>query len=159
VNAQPDPHLVLGVPRDADQAAIHAAYRRAVRRTHPDAGGSADAFDAVQVAYEKLRDSTVRGAPAAPPRRGSEPPPPRAPSPRKSPVAGGTVEDLLADSHRLEDEARRLAGLPPRHRRAPSPAGDHEDSLAAILRDTGQQLRGTVTDGARELRRRARRLL
>jgi len=40
-------------------AAIHAAYRAAVRRTHPDAGGSATDFEDVQEAYELLRDPAL----------------------------------------------------------------------------------------------------
>jgi hypothetical protein len=69
------------------------------------------------------------------------------------------MDDLLAESHRLEDEARRLAGLPPRYAETPSAGGEAGDSLRAILRDAGQQLRGAAGAGARELRRRARRLL
>jgi hypothetical protein len=56
------------------------------------------------------------------------------------------------------DEARRLAGLPPRYG-GPSPAGESGDSMAAILRDAGAQLRGVASEGARELRRRVRRVL
>ena len=33
------PYEVLGVPADADAAALRAAYRRALRLTHPDTGG------------------------------------------------------------------------------------------------------------------------
>ncbi len=33
--------------------AVVAAYRAAVKRTHPDAGGSAEAFQRVQRAYEQ----------------------------------------------------------------------------------------------------------
>jgi hypothetical protein len=69
------------------------------------------------------------------------------------------MEDLLAESRRLEDEARRLAGLPPRPVETASPEGDVGDSLGAILRDAGQQLRAAAEAGARELRRRARRPL
>jgi curved DNA-binding protein CbpA len=166
VTARLDPYAVLEVPRDADQAAIHAAYRKAVTRTHPDVGGSAAAFEAVQDAYETLRDPAQRRAldaerlRATPPRQRATPPRPRAaPSARKSEFSVKSMEDLLAESRRLEDEARRLAGLPPRPAETASPEGNVGDSLGAILRDAGQQLRGAAEAGARELRRRARRLL
>jgi hypothetical protein len=70
------------------------------------------------------------------------------------------MEALLAESRRLEDEARRLAGLPLRHGAPVSPAdGTGEDSVAAILRDAGQQVRSAAQDGVREIRRRVRRML
>jgi curved DNA-binding protein CbpA len=159
VNARLDPYAVLEVPRDADQAAIHAAYRKAVTRTHPDVGGSAVAFEAVQDAYETLRDPAQRRALDAEPPRATPPRPRAAPSPRNPEFSGKSMEDLLAESRRLEDEARRLAGLPPRPAEAASPDGDVGDSLGAILRDAGQQLRTAAEAGARELRRRARRPL
>jgi hypothetical protein len=75
------------------------------------------------------------------------------------------MDAILAESRRLEDEARRLAGLPPRHdvsgsdaSRSP-PAESTADSVGAILRDAGEQLREAADTGARELRRRLRRLL
>jgi curved DNA-binding protein CbpA len=154
VGAAVDPYAVLGVARGADEAEIHAAYRDAVRRTHPDAGGSAAAFEAVQEAYEVLRDPAKRGVWDA-----------ESPRPRAAPTAGNPdfsssrMEDLLAESQRLEDEARRLAGMPPRHGGTSSPEGESGDSLAAILRDAGQQLREVAGEGARELRRRIRRVL
>ena len=60
MTADRDPYDVLGLPRTADDAQIHKAYRGAVRRTHPDAGGSSAAFEAVQAAYETLRDPERR---------------------------------------------------------------------------------------------------
>lgn len=49
-----DPHAVLGVPRGADAKTLARAYRRAARRAHPDTGGSAEAFAAVQAAWAVL---------------------------------------------------------------------------------------------------------
>jgi curved DNA-binding protein CbpA len=154
-----DPYAVLGVAPDADGPAIHAAYRRAVRRTHPDAGGSAAEFEAVQDAYETLRDPARRaahdrGRPA--PRRSATPPPPRRPA---SPAtdAEEPSADLRAEADRLEDEARILAGLPPRGRA--EKAGETGDSFSAILDDAGKQLGDVAQAAARELRRRLRRLL
>jgi curved DNA-binding protein CbpA len=154
VRAGVDPYAVLGVARGADEAEIHAAYRDAVRRTHPDAGGSAAAFEAVQSAYEVLRDPARRRA------WDSESPRARAAPTAANPSSSSSrMEDLLAESQRLEDEAGRLAGMRPRHGGTASPAAESGDSVAAILRDAGHQLRELAGQGARELRRRVRRVL
>jgi hypothetical protein len=44
---------ILGVEPNARAVEIDAAYRRRRSEAHPDRGGSADAFDAVQRAYEQ----------------------------------------------------------------------------------------------------------
>lgn len=156
-----DPYAVLGLARDADAAAIHRAYRQAVRRTHPDAGGSATAFEAVQEAYETLRDPTRRAAHDAGARPRTAPPPPR-PRPRSSASesAPAAMEDLLAESQRIENEARRLAGLAPRDFGGGG-TGEPEtaDSFAAILADAQRQLGDVAAATAREVSRRLRRLL
>jgi curved DNA-binding protein CbpA len=150
-----DPYAALGVSRDVDQSRIHAAYREAVRRTHPDAGGSSAAFEDVQEAYEVLRDPGRRAAWD----RASPAPRARSSTPRPAPVdprpSGHPMEDLLAESKRLEDEARRLAGMGTRH----SGAQDSGDSVGAVLRDAGEQLRDAADEGARELRRFIRKRL
>lgn len=51
---------VLGVPRDAGDAQIRTAFRRLARQTHPDRGGSAEAFHEVALAYEVLGDARRR---------------------------------------------------------------------------------------------------
>ena len=51
---------ILGVPRDADQDKIKAAYLRLVKVTHPDKGGDAHLFSLIQSAYDTLRDPTAR---------------------------------------------------------------------------------------------------
>lgn len=48
------PFEVLGVDRDAGPREIHRAYRQRVKETHPDQGGSAEAFQRVREAYEEL---------------------------------------------------------------------------------------------------------
>lgn len=53
------PYDVLGVDPDADQAELVEAYRRRVKETHPDRGGSAAAFQRVQTAYAKLQSETA----------------------------------------------------------------------------------------------------
>ena len=51
-----DPFRVLSLPYDADADAVRRAFRRRARETHPDRGGSADAFDRVRQAYGALTD-------------------------------------------------------------------------------------------------------
>jgi curved DNA-binding protein CbpA len=55
-----DPYIELGVPRDADPAAIKAAHRRKIKKAHPDAGGSPDEFDRAQRSYLVLSDPDRR---------------------------------------------------------------------------------------------------
>ncbi len=157
-----DPYVTLGVARDADPAAVHTAYRQGVRRTHPDVGGSAAEFEAVQDAYETLRDPARRATyDAAHP---VTPPPRSGPAPAAD-TGFAPMEDLLAESQRLENEARRLAGLPPRDfgggtsPPANGTAEETDDSIAAILDDAQRQVRDVAGAVARELRRRARRML
>lgn len=48
------PYQVLEIDRTASEDAIHQAYRRRVKEAHPDRGGTAREFQAVQSAYEEL---------------------------------------------------------------------------------------------------------
>lgn len=57
-----DFYSVLGVASDADQKTIRAAYRRRMRQTHPDQGGSAEEFHRVQEAWETLGSEESRSA-------------------------------------------------------------------------------------------------
>lgn len=45
---------VLGISADARSEQVHAAYRARVKEVHPDAGGTAEAFNEVALAYEVL---------------------------------------------------------------------------------------------------------
>ncbi|WP_414172305.1 J domain-containing protein [Clavibacter tessellarius] len=54
------PYEVLGVDPAAGTAALRAAYRRLVRATHPDTGGEAHLFHAVQRAWELVGDPDDR---------------------------------------------------------------------------------------------------
>ncbi len=85
------PHDVLGVDPNADEGEIEAAYRRRIKETHPDQGGSVGAFLMVRSAYDRLREN---GAVAA----GSEPAKETESEPEPTPT---TVEylnyDVLAD--------------------------------------------------------------
>lgn len=65
---------VLGVARTASAAELRSAYRKLVRQVHPDQGGSATRFRAVQAAWETLSDPERRAAYD----RTLAPPPPRA---------------------------------------------------------------------------------
>jgi curved DNA-binding protein CbpA len=163
VHAGSDPYAVLGVAPGASDAAIHAGYRAAVRRTHPDAGGTAAEFEAVQEAYELLRDPQRRrtwdpGHAGARARRAAAPP-------RAAPNAGAArraMDDLIAESQRLEDEARELAGMTRRHTPGIPAEDEHEveveDSMSAVVRDAGQQLGTAAAGWSRELSRFLRRL-
>ncbi len=55
-----DLYKILGVGRDADAAAIKAAYRRKVKTAHPDAGGDPEDFRLLTLAYEVLSDEEKR---------------------------------------------------------------------------------------------------
>ncbi|WP_127794770.1 DnaJ domain-containing protein [Agromyces sp. LHK192] len=56
------PYEILGVPFDADDAALRVAYRRALRRAHPDTGGSTTEFHAVQRAWVLVGTPDARAA-------------------------------------------------------------------------------------------------
>lgn len=57
----PDHYDTLGVPRDADAAAIKRAHRAAARRHHPDTpDGDREQFEAAQRAYLVLSDPDLR---------------------------------------------------------------------------------------------------
>ena len=54
------PYEVLGVNPTASEEDLRRAYRRLLRRTHPDVGGSAEQFHAVQIAWERVGDPQRR---------------------------------------------------------------------------------------------------
>ncbi|WP_022917493.1 nuclease-related domain-containing protein [Ruania albidiflava] len=56
------PYQVLGVSPEASPEALRRAYRRALRRTHPDTGGDADSFLAVQQAWQLVGTQEARHA-------------------------------------------------------------------------------------------------
>lgn len=56
----PDLYETLNLSADASPAEVKAAHRRAVKATHPDGGGSREAFDRVQRAYNVLSDQSRR---------------------------------------------------------------------------------------------------
>ncbi len=56
------PYEVLGVSASATQDELRVAYRRLMRETHPDTGGNATRFTAVQVAWERIGTPDERAA-------------------------------------------------------------------------------------------------
>lgn len=55
-----DPYDILGVGRDADEAAIRSAFRSFAKESHPDSGGDAEAFVLGQKAQDLLLDPLRR---------------------------------------------------------------------------------------------------
>ena len=53
---------VLGVPAHASEEEIKRAYRKRALETHPDRGGSDEAFRSVQAAFESISARRARGA-------------------------------------------------------------------------------------------------
>lgn len=98
VSEDRNPYDVLGVSRTATQTEIAAAYKRLIRQTHPDAGGTNHLFREVQESFEILSDPSRRAAydksGGRRPAEDSEPPPTsgwrRTDSPGPPPGSGGT---------------------------------------------------------------------
>jgi curved DNA-binding protein len=57
-----DYYSILGVPRDASEDEIKAAYRKLAMKHHPDRGGDQAQFQNIQEAYDTLRDNQKRAA-------------------------------------------------------------------------------------------------
>jgi curved DNA-binding protein CbpA len=55
-----DLYRVLGVGRGATKKEIHRAYRRGAKISHPDSGGSVEAFSELGTAYAVLSDAERR---------------------------------------------------------------------------------------------------
>lgn len=70
MDTPPDPFRTLGLAYDAGPDDVRRAFRRLARTTHPDRGGSTDAFHGVRAAYDALA-ADLDGA-----RRRWQPPPP-----------------------------------------------------------------------------------
>lgn len=60
MTAANSPYDTLGIDPDAADDAIKDAYRKMARSTHPDKGGSADAFHAIHQAYMLLSNPMAR---------------------------------------------------------------------------------------------------
>lgn len=111
-----DYYKILGVSPSATAAEIKTAYHQAAKRSHPDAGGSAEAMQRVNEAYATLsnpldrRDYDDARADAAMPHRGtgaaSEPAGHHAAPPRHHPAAGHQA-NAAAAAAAAEEAARR----------------------------------------------------
>jgi curved DNA-binding protein CbpA len=55
-----DLYQLLGIKRAASREEIRKAYRRKAKNSHPDTGGSAEAFNALTAAHEVLSDTSRR---------------------------------------------------------------------------------------------------
>lgn len=55
-----DLYRLLGIKRGATKAEVRKAYRRKAKVSHPDKGGSAEAFSALTMAHEVLSDTGRR---------------------------------------------------------------------------------------------------
>jgi hypothetical protein len=66
--ARPSAFQILGLSARATMEEVKRAYRKCALETHPDRGGSAEAFRAVQAAYETIsrRRARKRAAPKPP---------------------------------------------------------------------------------------------
>ncbi|QYF74892.1 DnaJ domain-containing protein [Cryobacterium sp. PAMC25264] len=60
--AAASPYEVLGVTPSATDEELRRAYRRKLRQSHPDVGGSAASFHAVQLAWERIGSPASRAA-------------------------------------------------------------------------------------------------
>ncbi|MET0955987.1 MAG: DnaJ domain-containing protein [Cryobacterium sp.] len=60
--AAASPYEVLGVSPSATEEELRRAYRRKLRQSHPDVGGSAASFHAVQLAWERIGSPASRAA-------------------------------------------------------------------------------------------------
>lgn len=111
------PYEILGVPATASEDELRRAYRRRLRETHPDAGGVAAEFHAVQSAWQLIGTPAARAAYDANGARGSEPTSPAAYAPRTERAATGTRPSARSSGHpggwyreRYLDEVREWAG-------------------------------------------------
>ena len=137
-----DPYSVLGVRRDAPDAEVRSAYRRQVKRHHPDHNNgspeSARRFEAVQEAYAEIQ--RLRGGARAGTRASSGSRRPR----RLEPARGRAVG--------------RAGAQPPRPPPPPRDNADIEDRLVALEHQVQQarRARDRAQEAAREAARVAR---
>ena len=157
---------ILGVAATASAEEVRTAYRRLLRQTHPDTGGSSAILDLVNEAYDALKDPVKRSLydaalrqgtgtaqdasaasrqPPAPAGKPQEPPPARpsrhdenrASATRGRPVADGVPRSRSGRVPQwVVDEA---LGGPPRH--SVPWRGSYESALAEQRRDRDRQRR------------------
>ena len=85
------PDAMLGLEREAGGETIRLAWRKAAKGAHPDAGGDADHFNRLQIAYELLQDPVRRRHAPRGPQGTNHTPPDSRPTPgHRSPVTRPT---------------------------------------------------------------------
>lgn len=161
----PSHYETLGVDPKAGQEEIDRAYRRAAKRTHPDHGGTDEAFQRVQRAGECLRDPSRRAAYDATGDDGSGPQPPsleaqdhtelvriwsvgidlrRPPREQLTELQDGVrqaVRSLPNSIPKLEAEIRELQAVSGRLARKTSDASNaFEDSLAFAIAEKRKEI-------------------
>ncbi|PPF78854.1 heat-shock protein [Subtercola sp. Z020] len=112
------PYEVLGVsPRSTDDE-VRRAYRRLLRETHPDTGGSAAEFHAVQLAWEQVGSSVDRAAYDSGAGASSSAPDAR----------GGSGSERASRTYRPEGSSLRA-------RSYGHPGGDEREHFLALMRE------------------------
>lgn len=92
-----DPYAVLGVTRGASADELKAAYRAALKRHHPDAGGDPARFREVNQAWEEIHNPRPEPPPTDPGSTWHAPPPPRRTTP-VAPSKGFPIKRMIAIS-------------------------------------------------------------
>jgi hypothetical protein len=138
VSFQGDPYRILGVPPGASLNEIRAAYRRMVKRYHPDAAGerALARFLAIQGAYERLVDGEGRLR-----RPGAEAGTERGAAPGRRPAEPWRADPSRARASRDAWRARRAGTA----RADAGPVGADADSAGA---DAGAARPGAGAPGA-----------
>ncbi|SQD95394.1 hypothetical protein FMEAI12_3120017 [Parafrankia sp. Ea1.12] len=135
---------VLGIVRTATDAEIRAAYRRAAKHAHPDAGGSPRSFQRVHAAYRVLGDPARRRAydlgvarsAEARARPGASPSTPSTPADAGG-RAGGVSRPVSRADGGVPHPDAGAAPLPHRDGRVPAVVRAGGNSGAAVLRPGG----------------------
>ncbi|UFU03262.1 DnaJ domain-containing protein [Ruania suaedae] len=121
---------ILGVPRDAPAEDLRRAYRKRLRETHPDTGGSAELFHQVQQAWKQVGTPAARRAYDASTSR------PTGPAPRPTP-SGATASRSSEDEARVWTAGRRAGEARPRPkaRTHGHPGGWSRERYLTLLRE------------------------
>lgn len=114
------PYEVLGVDPASSDDELRRAYRRLLRETHPDTGGSAAEFHAVQLAWEQVGQTADRAAYDS----GSRP--------RR---AAGADDAGYAPGAGAASAPRRPEGSSLRARSYGHPGGDEREHFLTLMRE------------------------